>query len=114
MSGLDPTERFSDRADTYVRGRPTYPDAVVTHLEQAGAAHLRNRLIRNAALAPALARARGKRRDHRARARNDLGRRGGWFHRKPDAYSAAVSALRAFASSRAITASVDMTSPKVR
>jgi len=31
------TERFSDRADAYVRARPTYPDAVVTHLEQADA-----------------------------------------------------------------------------
>lgn len=37
MSGLNPTERFSDRADAYVRARPTYPEAVVAHLEQAGA-----------------------------------------------------------------------------
>ena len=37
MSGLNPTERFSDRADAYVRARPTYPEAVVAHLESAGA-----------------------------------------------------------------------------
>lgn len=37
MSGLNPTERFSDRADAYVRARPTYPEAVVAHLERAGA-----------------------------------------------------------------------------
>lgn len=32
-----PTERFSDRAAVYTRGRPTYPDAIVAHLRQAGA-----------------------------------------------------------------------------
>jgi SAM-dependent methyltransferase len=37
MSGWNSTERFSDRADAYVRARPTYPDAVVAHLEGAGA-----------------------------------------------------------------------------
>jgi len=37
MSGLNSTERFSDRADAYVRARPNYPDAVVAHLERAGA-----------------------------------------------------------------------------
>lgn len=37
MTTLNPTERFSDRADAYVRARPTYPDAVVVHLEKAGA-----------------------------------------------------------------------------
>ncbi|HVF63289.1 MAG TPA: class I SAM-dependent methyltransferase [Casimicrobiaceae bacterium] len=31
------TERFSDRADAYVRGRPTYPSVVVEHLESIGA-----------------------------------------------------------------------------
>jgi len=31
------TERFSDRADAYTRGRPSYPHAIVGHLEQAGA-----------------------------------------------------------------------------
>ena len=37
MTALNPTERFSDRAEAYVRARPTYPDAVVAHLEKAGA-----------------------------------------------------------------------------
>jgi len=37
MSEFNSTERFSDRADAYVRARPTYPDAVVTHLEHTGA-----------------------------------------------------------------------------
>jgi SAM-dependent methyltransferase len=37
VSGFNSTERFSDRADVYVRGRPTYPAAVVAHLERAGA-----------------------------------------------------------------------------
>jgi SAM-dependent methyltransferase len=37
VTALNPTERFSDRADAYVRARPTYPDAVVAHLEKAGA-----------------------------------------------------------------------------
>jgi hypothetical protein len=40
--------------------------------------------------------------------------RGGTAEFVARTYSAAVSALRAFTSSRAITASVDMTSPKVR
>lgn len=31
------TERFSDRADAYVRGRPSYPNAIVDYLEHAGA-----------------------------------------------------------------------------
>jgi SAM-dependent methyltransferase len=31
------TERFSDRAAVYTRGRPTYPDALVAHLRAAGA-----------------------------------------------------------------------------
>jgi SAM-dependent methyltransferase len=34
---MQPTERFSDRAAVYTRGRPTYPDAIVTHLRAAGA-----------------------------------------------------------------------------
>jgi len=37
MTALNPTERFSDRADAYVRARPTYPGEVVAHLEQSGA-----------------------------------------------------------------------------
>jgi SAM-dependent methyltransferase len=37
VTSFNPTERFSDRADAYVRARPTYPDAVVAHLERAGA-----------------------------------------------------------------------------
>jgi len=36
-SALPPTERFSDRAAVYTRGRPTYPDAIVAHLRQEGA-----------------------------------------------------------------------------
>ena len=31
------TERFSDRADAYVRGRPSYPQAIVEQLEKVGA-----------------------------------------------------------------------------
>ena len=31
------TERFSNRADAYVRGRPSYPQAIVEQLEKAGA-----------------------------------------------------------------------------
>ena len=31
------TERFSNRADAYVRGRPSYPQAIVDKLENAGA-----------------------------------------------------------------------------
>lgn len=31
------TERFNDRADSYTKGRPTYPQAIVEHLESAGA-----------------------------------------------------------------------------
>lgn len=34
---LRPTERFSDRAAVYTRGRPTYPDALVAHLKSEGA-----------------------------------------------------------------------------
>lgn len=34
---MQSTERFSDRADAYVRGRPAYPAAIVQHLEQQGA-----------------------------------------------------------------------------
>ena len=37
MTCWNSTERFSDRAEAYVRARPTYPDAVVTHLERVGA-----------------------------------------------------------------------------
>ena len=37
MTDTAATERFSDRADAYVRGRPSYPQAIVEHLEQAGA-----------------------------------------------------------------------------
>lgn len=37
MTDTAATERFSDRADAYVRGRPSYPRAIVAHLEQAGA-----------------------------------------------------------------------------
>ena len=34
---LRATERFSDRADAYVRGRPSYPQAIVEQLQKAGA-----------------------------------------------------------------------------
>ena len=34
---MQPTERFSDRAAVYTRGRPTYPDAIVAHLRRVGA-----------------------------------------------------------------------------
>jgi SAM-dependent methyltransferase len=34
---MESTERFSDRAAVYTRGRPTYPDAIVAHLRAAGA-----------------------------------------------------------------------------
>lgn len=34
---LSATERFSNRADAYVRGRPSYPQAIVAQLESAGA-----------------------------------------------------------------------------
>ena len=34
---LSATERFSDRADAYVRGRPTYPQAIVEQLQKVGA-----------------------------------------------------------------------------
>ncbi len=34
---MESTERFSDRAAVYTRGRPSYPDAVVAHLRQEGA-----------------------------------------------------------------------------
>lgn len=33
---MESTERFGNRADAYTRGRPTYPQAIATHLEQAG------------------------------------------------------------------------------
>ena len=34
---LSATERFSDRADAYVRGRPSYPQAIVEQLQEVGA-----------------------------------------------------------------------------
>jgi len=34
---LSVTERFSDRADAYVRGRPSYPQAIVEQLQRVGA-----------------------------------------------------------------------------
>jgi ubiquinone/menaquinone biosynthesis C-methylase UbiE len=34
---LSATERFSDRADAYVRGRPSYPQAIVEQLQKVGA-----------------------------------------------------------------------------
>ena len=34
---LSATERFSNRADAYVRGRPSYPRQIVDHLQHAGA-----------------------------------------------------------------------------
>jgi len=34
---LSATERFSNRADAYVRGRPSYPQAIVEQLQEAGA-----------------------------------------------------------------------------
>ena len=34
---LSATERFSNRADAYVRGRPSYPQQLVDHLQQVGA-----------------------------------------------------------------------------
>jgi ubiquinone/menaquinone biosynthesis C-methylase UbiE len=34
---LSATERFSDRANAYVRGRPTYPQAIVEQLQKVGA-----------------------------------------------------------------------------
>ena len=34
---LRATERFSDRADAYVRGRPSYPQAIVEQLQKVGA-----------------------------------------------------------------------------
>jgi SAM-dependent methyltransferase len=37
VTSWNSTERFSDRADAYVRARPTYPDAVVARLELVGA-----------------------------------------------------------------------------
>jgi len=36
MTNMSATERFSDRADAYVRGRPSYPAAIVEHLEHEG------------------------------------------------------------------------------
>jgi hypothetical protein len=33
---MESTERFGNRADAYTRGRPTYPQAIVAHLEQSG------------------------------------------------------------------------------
>ena len=150
------------------------------HAKQAGLLHLRNGFVRNAAPAPCRLGARGKRRDHRARPRDDLVRAGHAYHailtarvpaewsegvfartkREPGprghthaggpcwvpdlrsrrskacadcvnlsapqararwseprnfpCYSAALRLLRAFCSRQAITASVDITSPKVR
>lgn len=37
MASRPATERFSDRAAVYSRGRPTYPDALVAHLRAEGA-----------------------------------------------------------------------------
>jgi SAM-dependent methyltransferase len=37
MSGTDSTERFSDRVEAYLAGRPRYPHEVVAHLESIGA-----------------------------------------------------------------------------
>ena len=37
MSGADSTERFSDRVEAYLAGRPRYPHEVVAHLERIGA-----------------------------------------------------------------------------
>ena len=37
MEPMQPTERFSDRAAVYTRGRPPYPDAIVAHLRGVGA-----------------------------------------------------------------------------
>ena len=34
---MEATERFSDRAAVYTRGRPSYPDAIVAHLRSEGA-----------------------------------------------------------------------------
>jgi SAM-dependent methyltransferase len=34
---MRPTERFSDRAGVYTRGRPTYPELLVAHLRSEGA-----------------------------------------------------------------------------
>ena len=34
---MQPTDRFSSRADAYIRGRPTYPVAIVEQLESVGA-----------------------------------------------------------------------------
>ena len=34
---MQPTERFSERAAVYTRGRPPYPDAIVAHLRSVGA-----------------------------------------------------------------------------
>ncbi|MGD1853466.1 MAG: hypothetical protein ACFB2W_04380 [Leptolyngbyaceae cyanobacterium] len=32
MTSLNPTERFSDRVENYIKYRPDYPDALFTHL----------------------------------------------------------------------------------
>ncbi len=37
MTGPDSTERFSDRVEAYLAGRPRYPQELVTHLERIGA-----------------------------------------------------------------------------
>lgn len=37
MSGLDSTQRFSDRVEAYLAGRPRYPAALVDHLAGIGA-----------------------------------------------------------------------------
>jgi SAM-dependent methyltransferase len=37
MPNSDSTLRFSDRVEAYLAGRPRYPQAIVTHLEQRGA-----------------------------------------------------------------------------
>lgn len=36
---MDPTRRFSDRVDNYVRYRPRYPDTVVTLLREEAGLH---------------------------------------------------------------------------
>ncbi|MEK6222528.1 MAG: class I SAM-dependent methyltransferase [Chloroflexota bacterium] len=34
MSNKNPTERFSNRVDNYVKFRPSYPPEILTYLEQ--------------------------------------------------------------------------------
>ena len=42
---LSATERFSSRAAAYVRGRPSYPQQIVHHLQQAGALKWGHRVV---------------------------------------------------------------------